>query len=280
MAEESEEPKTDGKERYVRTGVIEIYVVIACFAASSEKGKLLCALRPHDISHTMAFFESASDIHASHSTFNGVGHDQTNISCNIYVGPVSIEHNHAALLHHSDAGSPLQEHSDTSSQGIVLRPTFRSAASDDRHIAARLIVEIVQSLMASDASNQFHDLKKDLNTLQQTLDLTGLAIEAYQCTPLGRLLTNTIGKETEQCIGVLRELLSAIRAYQRDLGSTRVIFSWSRGSGSGYELGQIRNWREKLSACQKSLGECLHVLDSYVLLFLYISTSLKYNLLR
>ena len=230
----------------------------------------------------MAFFESASDIHASHSTFNCVGRDQTNItSYNIYVGPVSIEHNHAAVLRHSDASSPLREpHSDTSSRGIVLRPTFRSIASDDRHIAARLIVEIVQSLMASDASNQFHNLKKDLNTLQQTLDLTGLAIEAYQCIPLGRLLTNTIGKETEQCIGVLRELLSAIRAYQRGLGLIRIIFSWSRGSGSGYELGQIRNWREKLSACQKSLGECLQVLDSYVSLFLYILTSLKYHLLR
>ena len=227
----------------------------------------------------MTFFESASDIHANHSTFNGVGRDQTN-HYNIYVGAVSIEHNHA-VLRHSEAGSPLQgPHSDTSSRGIVLRPTFRSTASDDRHISARLIVEIVQSLMASDASDQFHDLKEDLNTLQQTLDLTGLAIEAYQCTPLGRLLTNTIGKEMEQCIGVLRELLSAIRAYQRDLGSTRVIFSWSRGSGSGYELGQIRNWREKLSACQKSLGECLQVLDSYVLLFLYILTSLKYHLLR
>ena len=62
-------------------------------------------------------------------------------------------------------------------------PTYHSAATFARDVTNGLIVEIVQLLMGSDAS--FHDLKEDLNTLQQMLTLTGMAIEAYEHTPLG-----------------------------------------------------------------------------------------------
>jgi hypothetical protein len=221
---------------------------------------------------TMTFFDRASETDASNSIFNDVGHNQTNIrGYNVYVNLVSAPKRDPAVLRHPGVGPPLQDpHSETSSREIVLRPTFRSTDCSARDIAARLIVEIVQSLMASNASDQFYDLKEELNTLQQTLDLTGLAIEAHQCTPLGRILANSIGKETEQCIGVLRELLSAIRAYQRDRKSTLMNFSWSRVSGSGCESGERRIWRQKLSTCQRSLGECLQVLDSYVLIAFHL----------
>jgi hypothetical protein len=123
----------------------------------------------------------------------------------------------------------------------------------------------VQSLRASNASDQFHVLKGDLNTLQQTLVLTGLATDAYRSTPLGRILANNIGKETAHCIEVLQELLSTIKAYQTSVRSISILVLWSRVPGSG----EIRMWREKLSACQKSLGECLQVLDSCVSIFFH-----------
>ena len=211
----------------------------------------------------MTFFDRASHVDASNSIFNDVGHNQTNIisGYNVYVNLVSATNRRPGV------GPPLQGlHSEMSSREIVLRPTFRSTDCSVRHIAARLIVEIVQSLMASNTSDQFHDLKEELGALQQTLDLTALAIDAHQCTPLGRILANSIGKETEQCIGVLRELLSTIRAYRRGLRSTPIIFPWSRASGSGCESGERRIWQQKLTASQKSLGECLQVLDSYVLI--------------
>jgi len=226
--------------------------------------------------HTMTFFNHASDIGAKDSSFNEVGRDQTNNTYNIVYNLVSAPER-GLVFHRPGPISPLQvPHSETSSRTIVLRPTFRSAPSSARHIAARLIVEIVQSLMDSGTSDQFCDLKENLNTLQQTLDLTGLAIDAFQCIPLGRILASTIGNETEQCIGVLRELLSAIRAYQRGLRSTRINLSWNR-VGSGCKSGEIRIWREKLSACQKSLGECLRMLDWHVWLCFHTFTLLKWH---
>jgi hypothetical protein len=223
----------------------------------------------------MTIFDHASDIDARDSSFNDVGRDQTNIY-NVYYNLVSAPER-GLVLHRPGPIPPLQApNSGTSSRTIVLRPTFHSAAGSARHIAARLIVEIVQSLMASGISDQFRDLKEDLNTLQQALALTGLAIDAFQCIPLGRILARTIGNETDQCIGVLRELLSAIRTYQRDLRSTRINFSWNR-VGSGCKSDEIRMWREKLSACQKSLGECLKVLDSYVWLCFHTLALLKWH---
>ena len=223
----------------------------------------------------MAFFDHASNIDTRDSSFNGVGRDQTNI---YYVyNLVSPELHGQAVLHRPGPVSSLQTpHSETPSGTIVLRPTFRSAASSSHDIAARLIIEIVQLLMTSDNSDQFRDLKEDLKTLQQTLDLTGLAIDAFQCIPLGRILASTIGNETEQCIGVLQEFRSAIRAHQQVLSSTRINVPWNR-VGSGWKSGEIRMWREKLSACQKSLEECLQVLDLYVWLCFHTLALLQWH---
>jgi len=220
----------------------------------------------------MTSFGRVSYTDARNSVHNHIGRDQTNITCHVYILPSTPEH--SPTVSHPGINPPLMHA--LQDLGHFEASSRETAGSTANHlIAARLIVEIVQSLMASDASDQFRDLKEGLNILQQTLDLTGMAIEAYQCTPLGHILANAMGKETEQCIGVLRELLSAIRAYQRSFGSTRTIFSWSRRSGSGYEFGEIRIWQQKLSVCQKSLGSCLQVLDSYVLFLFHILASLK-----
>ena len=52
------------------------------------------------------------------------------------------------------------------------------------------------------------------------------------------------------------------------------FFSLSRALGGGGELGEIRVWRDKLSDCQKSLGQCLRALDSYVLPFFHCALAL------
>ena len=225
----------------------------------------------------MPFFKDAAHAHIDHSDFNDVGRDQIitystvqdqTIVSNSIVYQTNITYHHPRVR-------PVAEshpHSEARSRGIVLRPTFRSSASDSCLVAARLIVEIVQSLPASD---QFRSLKGDLKILQQTLDLGGLAIEAFQCTPIGRILSCTISEERARCIGVLQNLLNTIRGYQRDLKSMSRFFPLSRALGGGGELGEILVWRDKLSDCQKSLGQCLRALDPYVLPFFHALALLK-----
>jgi hypothetical protein len=215
------------------------------------------------------------------SVVNEVGHNQNNISDSIIIGSYNVSFNLVSAPEHDHPrpGADPPPPTKTSSGKIVLRPTFRSAAGDTRLVAALLVVDIVQSLMVLSASDQFHHLKEDLIALKQTLDFTGLTIEAYQCTPIGRILARTISEETVQCIGVLRDLLSAIRRYERDFRSTRRFFPSSRASGSGREFGEIRIWREKLSASQKSLSQCLLVLDSCVLRFFHTLASLKQRII-
>ena len=139
----------------------------------------------------------------------------------------------------------------------VLPPTSR----DD---AVRLIIDIVQLLMVSDPSNQCHELKKGLIILHRALDLAELAIEAYQGTPLGRILNDTIGKEFDRCLEVLQALRSVIEAYWPTLVSTSLNFLQGRFLGSGCESDELATWRRKLSECQRSVVGCLQVLDSCV----------------
>ena len=223
----------------------------------------------------MSFFKGAAHSHINNSDFNDVGRDQIiihstdqTIVTNSIVYQTNITYCHPLVRPVAES----EPHSEATSSGIVLRPTFRSSASDSGLVATRLIIEIVQSLPASD---QFRNLKGDLKILQQTLDLSGLAIEAYQCTPIGRMLSRTISEERTRCIGVLRSLLNAIKGYQRDVKSMHRFFLLSRASAGGDELGEIRVWRDKLSDCQKSLGQCLRGLDSYVLPFFHALALLK-----
>jgi hypothetical protein len=211
----------------------------------------------------MAFGHS-SGINAEESIFNEVHRDQTNITYNIYITPGSDPEKALPLLCSLDAGVHLPTPSpESSSEGTVLLPTHHGSTTNSAgDIASRLIVSIVQSLMVSDASDQFRDLKRDLNRLQQTLALADLAIQAYECAPIGRSLASAVGKVVEQCLRVLRELLNAIDAYQLGLRLTPINMLWSRVWRSGNELDQLATIRGKLSVCRIELGECLQILDS------------------
>ena len=225
----------------------------------------------------MPFFDHASNTDASQSIFNDVRRDQNTF--NVYITLDSAPEQTQHLLRSLGVVLPVpDEGSEISTRGTVFRPTHRSAATSSRDIAGRLIVEIVQSL-ESDAADQFRDLKEDLNILKQVLDLTGLAIEAYEHTSVGSTLGKAIDRETERCLEVLRELLNAIRAYQRSLRSTSINFLWGRVLGSAYTSDELAIWREKLTACEKSLAECLQLLDSYVLRCFHLLAFLKGHVL-
>lgn len=120
--------------------------------------------------------------------------------------------------------------------------------------------------MVSDPSNhwQCHELKKGLIILRGALDLGELTIEAYRGTPLGRILNDAIGKESERCLEVLQGLRSVIEAYQPTLVSTSINFLRGRFLGSGHESDELDTWRRKLSECQGSIVGYLQVLDSCV----------------
>jgi hypothetical protein len=209
-------------------------------------------------------FHHPSNIDARGSIFNDVHRDQINIqNYSVYITLGSTLGQALPYLRSSGVGPSLPiPGSDTLSQEIVVLPTCLSAANSTRDIAACLIVKIVQSLMASDASDQFRGLKEDLNILQQTLTLTGLAIQAYEHTPLAPSLANVVGKETERCLRVLRTLNGSIDAYQQGLNSTRLNFFWGQVWLSAHEQVELASLRRELSDCQKSLSGCLRVLDS------------------
>ena len=209
-------------------------------------------------------FHHPANIDARGSIINDVHHDQINIqNYNVYITPGSTLGQALLSPHSLGVGPSLPiPGSETLSREIVVLPTSLSTAKSTRDIAAGLIVKIVQLLMSSDASDQFRDLKEDLNILQKTLTLTGLAIQAYERTPLIPSLANILGKETERCLNILRALNGSIDTSQRGLNSTRLAILWDRVRLSAHKEIGLASLRRELSDCQKSLSGCLRVLDS------------------
>ena len=68
---------------------------------------------------------------------------------------------------------------------------------------ARLIIEIVQALMDPGPTDTYADLKLELKFLQESFTLAGLAIRAYEYTPLGQNLVSIINQLAEQCLTIL-----------------------------------------------------------------------------
>ena len=208
-------------------------------------------------------FHHPANIDARGSIINDVHHDQINIhNYNVYITLGSTSLSLPCPRRSGVSASLSIPGPDTISQEIAVWPTCHSTANSTRDIAACLVIKIMQSLMVSDASDQFYDLKADLHILQQTLTLTGLAIQAYEHTPLAPSLADVIDKETEKCLSVLRALNRSIDTYQQGLNLTRLKFLWGQVWLSAHEQVELASLRRELSVCQKSLGGCLRVLDS------------------
>jgi hypothetical protein len=130
----------------------------------------------------------------------------------------------------------------------------------------RLIVDVLESLVAVDYSDHDRDLKHQLESLHQTLVLAELGINAFECTPLGWNLANIINPEVERCYDVLQVWIDSINRCRYGLRSTPISSLWRQvwWSGVNLEGEELASWKSKLSTFQKSLGAYLIALNSCV----------------
>ena len=150
---------------------------------------------------------------------------------------------------------------ETGSRKSAVVPTPHSDSDSVCNIAAYLVVKIAQSLIDPEVPNYYHHLKLELGLLHQTLVLAGLAIQAYEYTPLGPNLTNIITQEAEQCCLVLQELLDTISTYRLGLKPTHIYCLWRRIFWSGIAMDGLATMRKTLLMVQKSLGTLLKALE-------------------
>jgi hypothetical protein len=208
------------------------------------------------------------------STFNYVGHDQLN-NFNHVIVINNISNSPTGLVHHHRQQTT---NTGTLPQDILTPKRHLSSVVSTTDFAIRLIVDIVY-LLHTESSYECQQLERALKSLCQTLYLTKLAILAYECTPLGQSLTETIRPEVEQCCGVLGEILDKINHYQENLKSTRISSLWRQVWASGRSVGELQSLRTKLSSHHDALNTFLMALNSYVC-FIYLSciaTSLKHH---
>ena len=116
--------------------------------------------------------------------------------------------------------------------------------------------------MDPDSSDLYRDLKLELKSLQEIITLTGLAIQAYEYTPLGRGLANVVDQAAEGRRVILQELFDTISGYRQGLNPMDIRYFWRQVWWSGYEVDELASLRVKLSACRNSLLQCLKALNS------------------
>lgn len=208
------------------------------------------------------FFNQATNTDASRSTFNDVGRDLNQINnptvvLNLFPLSFSWRSGHQPSLD-AVCDDPQVANPDALSQrkALVQTPLAETGLSAV-DTAARLIVGIVQLLMDGGCSEHFGDLKRELELLQKTLALTGLAIQAYQSTLLGANLANTINTEVQRCTVVLEKLFYVIDQYRQGLKSTPINYFWPKVLQCGASVDELASIRSELSACQKSLNQWL-----------------------
>lgn len=209
-------------------------------------------------------FSHSSNVNASRGIFTDVGRDlisQTHVDHQT----IHIHLMQPGALHHvlqSVSGNP--SHTISGLETPSLSATSSLSSSFARDHATDLMIQIVQSLMDRESSDYYRDLKLELELLHKTSTLTGLAIQTYEYTPLGRNLANVVNREAEQCCVVLQELRDKINCYRQGLNSTTIQTFWRQVLWSGCEVEELASLRRNLSTRQKSLGGCLAALHSYV----------------
>jgi hypothetical protein len=227
-------------------------------------------------------FHHANHTDASHSHFSNVGRDQHNvtvgrdqntvahdqliqtINVNIH-GPASQE----TVQYVLDSIVHPKQPPPSSSHAIIASHHNRSACD----VASNLIVEIKRLLVdLTKFSVDYRYLQDLLNSLHQTLFLTGLAIQAYEDTPLGPNLAVVVIPVVEQCQVILQHMLDSIEAYRRILYSTPIRDLWPSVLWSTFKVLELV-W--KLSAHQRALGQFLVALNSRVFLLRYLSPFAK-----
>jgi hypothetical protein len=207
--------------------------------------------------------------------FTSVGRDQHNVyqTIHITVAGLNPEQTLRRLLPSSDPVSQSTSRPGTSSRrGVLARAHHPSAEYGSvGDTAASLIVKIVQLLIESKTcSDDSHRFKLELETLHKTLALTGLAVQTYQHTPLGRVLVDLITPKMAQCFVVLQELLHKIKGFRQGLHPTSIHYLWRQVLWSGWSEDEFASLRTKLLEIRESLARFLMALHSYVLIAFYL----------
>jgi hypothetical protein len=204
-------------------------------------------------------FSHASNTDASRSDFSNVGHDQHNVgrdqliqTINLNIPDTASQETVQYVLR--NISHPPQQ---LSSSTLIITSHHNRSACD---VASNLIVEIKRLLIdLMKFSVDYRYLQDLLNTLHQTLFLTGLAIQAYEGTPLGLNLAVAVTPEVEQCQAILQYMLDSINRYRQILYSTPIRDLGPSVMWSGSKVLELV-W--KLSAHQRALGQFLVALNS------------------
>lgn len=122
--------------------------------------------------------------------------------------------------------------------------------------ACNLIVEITRLLvdLTKFSDDYQYSQKLSLNPLHDTLFLTGLAIQAYENTPLAQNMNLFISPDIQKCHLILQGMLDTIDSYRQSLYRTPIYKLWPEVLWSGSEVQKLA-W--KLSIPKSSLGQFL-----------------------
>jgi hypothetical protein len=202
-------------------------------------------------------------VDASRSTFNDVRGDQIFHFNAFFYGLDSDEIfdqlNNRLPSRVADAlRSPLTSTKDlTQRRSRVLAYLRRVSGSPDDILC---LVRKIRSLICCDlpSTTSRVSLELELEHLYQILQLTAMAIKAYEYTQLGQSLAQLINPYLLRCIKVLRELCEAIELYQRSHRPTSIWFLWRIVWWYGYEG---RKPRDELSICRRSLAMFVKALN-------------------
>ena len=222
-------------------------------------------------------FKKSRYTDASRSTFNDVGRDQ--IQNNTIINHQTI-HVHLSAsgsgqtlqhLHNISNDLPrLTPNFDTLSQGNVLSTMYQTVSAVETVVG--LIIQITHLLMdRRNARNNHRDMELELNSLQETLTLAKLAIQAYGDRPLGRSLANTITPQVERCRVVLLQLLDGVNSTRQGLFFTSIRDLWRPVWRKRWDGDELASLRMKMCRIRMSLGGVLMVLNSYTFTFLQCS---------
>ena len=135
-----------------------------------------------------------------------------------------------------------------------------------------LIVQILRLLVGPEdeqSADRNRHLRLELETLSESLVLTGAAIQEYR-------LINALTPEVDRCRVVLEELLDRVIGTRRGLSWTSIGSLWNSVWRSRWYGDELESLRTKLSESRESFCAFLMALNSYVLLMFYALPLLTY----
>jgi hypothetical protein len=179
--------------------------------------------------YTDARGSNFSDVHRDQIQY----HNNITINFSLFSSRQTQTHNHIAL----DCSNDLSP--STSDADILSRRRPLIIASHDSHhsvdtasgsaigTSIGLIIQITSLLTGrGNSSNSHRDLESELKSLQQTLTLTGLAVQEYETRPLGRSLAHAVTPEIGRCCAILQKLRDSANGTLLGLNCTSISDLW------------------------------------------------------